>query len=1530
MSHRMQTYDTQHGAFRTGGATMPRAVRSQTATQNARQPTTTRSSAATTSPSESSHFVTEFPSNSGVKLRSSPAGTPRLQATISTVRPTAPLRNAPGSHLLKPSSEAANPVTEEVPLVMESGERRILHQRYTTRRTVASSDISSDGRKAPSPLDMAPDAIFGVVMPRTGASSRPTEFPPRLIPELQALAATPTRRPEAFNKSGSSISSPSTRLSSSPWSVTTTTTTPTSWSSASPTILQPLPVKDAGARSQTVPTSTLNREKPPKVPAIPDALPQARRSECSSGVNGMRRPASTKRTPPNAPAPMPPPRTSSTKRAGFNTSSRSEQRGTPEYEVTTLSSGIERAPLSTRTQKYPENVEESLLQAPLAKAHDNLQESLGGIPPPPGQRSMKTEDGTTSMERFEHPSTTRSQEKAPMDSAGERGPKPAVAGTHEEGYNLRPGTNSQTPQPRPCKSSRLGIFSRKGKSPAPEPGATTRKLRLKGPAAGTGHEGYAKHGRRGREPSEDSRSTSQSESERSVSSTRRIPFFSSKGTTNSRSSSRQDRTSQSDLDDFVSTRLKPVPIIGGSGVTIDGRSGRGLDVYGSAQEPTSPTGGRTIPQSQISFNQQSLRASPSGIRDPSPCLKNGPSLAIRRSQRFRQDGESFSLRTPIRTDKLSGPLRISSQDECRSPTPLRSFSTSSATTEPHRGNPSLPKSEDKRSWKLRWNVFRRKDAEEDAEEAACPPTSSADPLPVNISSIPAPRSMPYYAMIDSESEMNSPEQLSIFLPQRTGSPAAGVIAESYEGGNSCYGQVSEAHDDHILPPRASPSLTHSFNSLPLLLPVPLQSPTQTQRVDAEMGQSPQRQPRLARVGRIPAVVPRNEGRHRPSRASFSQPFARDAIAGNAYNLQDMSGPGPGVPQQSRPPLQPSQPPSMVDHPLPTGASTMGNTEFLHFTAAAASEASSSSASEGSLRILDPPLVPGLPKPSDLRRPTRDSNLHVPNSPSVDEVWNEYDDFIDHVMSPSLASKGTISRGKDNAPFSEQADRRLPPSKPKPLKPQAEDGNDFFRNLSAPAADRPLIPQATATFPMSPADTRAPSTTRDDTLEEDIRLRRSRIVSALHSSTEPASPFSIRDLLNDYDSQQNNSTKSSGRISASSNSQPVESSGAATMNEAPAHSNPIHQEHVTLLDVVERNKDPAAQSEHQFASLMVAKWLSFGRVLFSPAHEEIQTLRERHILIIDGLGNEDWSLYCAFTYEGQQAFVHHLKEHPSASGSKGFRSAQNSPGNYRRAQVASFYEHFPFPPTFFSAIVLRFPPAMAEAKLKNIISECRRVLLPGGYLELLLLDLDIVNMGVQTRRAIRELKFRMTTADRQISLRPIIDNVQGILGARGFSNISRCTVGVPVVGRPATSAESSSSSRSSGGSDSLAERSSGSPRLATASPRMTFGHSRTGTNLSLNDLIADRSDNADAKIGKIVSRTGRAWWLRCFEASVISEGNLSGSILANKDILRECRSRGSSFKMLIAHAQRPVFERRRRTMSEPIVPTLATAGAQRRA
>jgi SAM-dependent methyltransferase len=338
----------------------------------------------------------------------------------------------------------------------------------------------------------------------------------------------------------------------------------------------------------------------------------------------------------------------------------------------------------------------------------------------------------------------------------------------------------------------------------------------------------------------------------------------------------------------------------------------------------------------------------------------------------------------------------------------------------------------------------------------------------------------------------------------------------------------------------------------------------------------------------------------------------------------------------------------------------------------------------------------------------------------------------------------------------------------------------------------------------------------------------------------------------------------------------------------------------------------------FASLEVARWLSFGRVLFSPAQDEIFTLPERNVLVIDGLGNEDWSIYCAVTYEASRAMVYDLKEASYYKKPSSPQESERAPSNHRRVEIANFHERFPFQSSFFSVVVLRFPPAMSEAKLKNIVAECRRILAPGGHIEVMLLDFDFVNMGVQTRRAVRDLKMRMATKNPDVSLKPTIDNFQSLLGGRGFTGLNRCVVGVPVVGRAPGSTDSSSSSRSSSGLTA--------GRLSD--PTRATRPSRRGQNFSLSDLVADPSESADAQIGRMVSKTARSWWQHCYEAAVIPNGDLSRSIFSEKKVVQECKMRASSFKLLIAFAQRPVFEARRRTMSEPATALTSTAGARR--
>lgn len=178
--------------------------------------------------------------------------------------------------------------------------------------------------------------------------------------------------------------------------------------------------------------------------------------------------------------------------------------------------------------------------------------------------------------------------------------------------------------------------------------------------------------------------------------------------------------------------------------------------------------------------------------------------------------------------------------------------------------------------------------------------------------------------------------------------------------------------------------------------------------------------------------------------------------------------------------------------------------------------------------------------------------------------------------------------------------------------------------------------------------------------------------------------------------------------------------------------------------------------------------------------------------------------------------------------------------------------------------------------RNAISECKRVLRPGGYLEISVLDLDLMHMGTRTKRAVRSLKERMQAVDNSLSLKPLSDTIQRLLGRRGFEMVNRCMLGVPVAGNVADSREASVD----------------------------------GAGQSLSDLLRDHSQEGDKGITKMVARVGRWWYTRCYEIGVLPNGDLSASIWNDRAVLRECEKSKTSFKLLICYAQKPLTPRRR--------------------
>lgn len=541
----------------------------------------------------------------------------------------------------------------------------------------------------------------------------------------------------------------------------------------------------------------------------------------------------------------------------------------------------------------------------------------------------------------------------------------------------------------------------------------------------------------------------------------------------------------------------------------------------------------------------------------------------------------------------------------------------------------------------------------------------------------------------------------------------------------------------------------------------------------------------------------------------------------------------------------------------------------------------------------------------------------------DEVWREYDDLIDHVLSPFGSPQVTdtsVSHAHEQRRSSLAPSRIIPEFRglldQQPAKP--------FTATERVASFEPHSTRSEPLIPISPLQT--PSTLlpplASPKSSESVRLRRSRITSALRSSVTPSEPISERGSIE---------TKDDAVFVTSSRQQQRDSShhGDASSildldNISTAPHTLSHQINTTMLDIAERSRDgPIALSNLRYGALMTSRWLSFGRVLFSPAHDKLQDSVNDRILVIDGLGNDDWSFYCALTYPN--ATVYNLSGRDPFTARTPTNNDWKAPTNHRNVNHVKLSEPFPFPRSFFTVVVFRYPAAMPEQALRRAISECKRVLQPGGYVELSVIDLDMVNMGNRTRRAVRMLKTRMSVADPDVCLKPAVDNIQRLLGRRGFENLSRCIVGLPVAG--AVGSLASESSRASNGSSGGYFSDNGAASTSSRHSRDARGINRarmSDQNFSLSDLLADHSSAGDEKLADVVAKVGRYFFSRCYEWAVLPDGDLERSIWSDRAVLRECERRGSGFKLMIAYAQNPV-ENRRRTLSEPAKPTPAVMG-----
>ncbi|KAF1841662.1 uncharacterized protein K460DRAFT_293268 [Cucurbitaria berberidis CBS 394.84] len=1147
------------------------------------------------------------------------------------------------------------------------------------------------------------------------------------------------------------------------------------------------------------------------------------------------------------------------------------------------------------------------------------------------------------------PSSRLPSSNSPLPAATRaptRGPTPDIQSDRE---TRRSSTlPAPAPAPSPGKTSRFGFFSRRTKTePTASAAKTESKLHRRGPAAGTGHEGYGRYAVRGRSGS-------------SVSATS-IGRSASAGTTSesldqtpSTRKSSMTSTTSGDMDDFFLNRLAPVVIRGTGSSSELSRSPDPMQSSSSLDISVRPgvelkKTASNMSQSAVEKNRPSLlpSAMPDTMRGGSPMKKM--TLGLRRPSESDDDSKrSFlpalsSKRTSRALQTVQRPSAPAASEKARN------NSTSDTTVDGKESNwlksSKTSKAEkDQPKPSKRWNFFQRAHAVPRAATPAVAPASLANQVPVS-------RSVAHYAFLDqseldlddieelmkeantadegtesalSDNESGRKERMQSMLlppkpllptnfapPTRSASPKVFLRSEAQPQQPprkltinttpapppSERRSIADLTPITDLSPPSSPFSSPSPVSpisTPLPAPTPAPVPISPPQHVSVPSQSlpppgppptspPPRPSRLPQVGRIPQVVSSRRQPHRPSSQSFSRPFATGQPRPTAPPRSSFDSIGSVVATAG--PIEP--------YPILRGLSALthgsaiatmnspsddSNTrsEFFKFPSRKNSEVSYSSSSG---------IWSFAPAAGTAVAP-------IPGAPySEDELWNEYDDLLDEVLSPV-----TSRTSEDMTNVRSQH----PSLEPLPLKTKA-----LRVSTQSDCSD------CEATNPT-------------------LHLRRSRLLAVLHSTQSPTSSVSFSEFISDYGEQKISVIDPvTGRLSLPAS--PRVSTGSAakrsTRSSLPA-SLPLSARHskATIASRSSKDRDSASTNRYRdtrlmemaetqadgllsmanlrFGALMTSKWLSFGRVLFSPVHFELKDASEDRVLVIDGLG-KDWSYYCALTYP--EATVYDIGPEPSAAPADNTSEPWSTLRNHRHICHSSLSNAFPFPMNFFACVVLRFPIALPSSVHRFVLSEAKRVLRPGGYLEFSVLDMDLVNMGNRARRAVRGLKMRMQVADENTSLRNISDEIMAGIGRKGFVECNRCVVGVPVAGKlPRPDDTKSSITKRKGSTASSSSKTKGTPALPKGpKPEVSFS-----------DLlnVSSPSESTDNGITDMVARVGRWWYSRCYESLVLPEAGepgaatsgdlLKSSIWRDENLVNECEKRGTSFKLLIGYAQKP--------------------------
>ncbi|KAK1982312.1 hypothetical protein LZ30DRAFT_49103 [Colletotrichum cereale] len=1240
--------------------------------------------------------------------------------------------------------------------------------------------------------------------------------------------------------------SPSTRFSEStspgPYS---RDTTPTSMSSQSPGLVAPmrLPVPRVRQVSPAITRPPVSRRRAGSVPnemeafsADPHGLAAVRESLTSSSSNSTVRECDrkdTKKAKGLSPLPpSPPPRKSSQKFANSKDNEESPSKASREPAMPVMTS-------PTPVQSPPRLVPAASPRPtpPTRPSRDNtpdLQSQLFGLYPVihsnlsstsllGDRRGPEPQALSRSTTPLSYPDMPQQPSRLPAGREATPAPPPANAPETKK-KKKNEGLVTRTPSPNTSTFSRFPFFGRRSKT-APEVPQVDKKDKpsRKGPAAGTGHEGYGRLGGVRR---------------KSGSSTTNLVR------TNLGPGSSQDSlNSTQPTDTFLLERMNPVVISGGEIIenrnqSVDLVRSESNQSFGYASEvSTTSSAGRGLAPSAIPRGRPhpSLSSRRPSDSSDSEAVTMKSTLAFRRSvQRLRSspDQSPLNLPRPINTTRITSPS-MNSQDT----TILSDDSQFEMHREAIRGRiaaatATTPKKLTKRARSPRkWNLFSRSQSQTNTKKKE----KEAMPVTATVKVVQHKPAAFYTLMDGSEQEDAATQDVEEILREAEvfDLPSPQPVFKERRTSSASQDQRRESLSRLLQPTKSSQARRNSATAAPKSTSIPaIRSMKPTHTPQGSMSKPAEARPsRLPQVGRIPKVVT-SRPEHTSSR-SFSRPFNRLSL-------------------QMQPQAASFNPEVVAEGPTPPDISTP---ELSRGESAATSEKTNSDPRSSLVPDKTPEMIhigkeflafsPG--KNSECTTSTDSSSCGMytladamafvpdPNAPLVeDEIWDEYNDLIGEVPPSATSSKG--------GPFHLETY-----------------GSRMSKRSLKPLESPTIAPPSRALEKTIEVDTGGP-TSSVYSADMTERLKAAFALKPEEDSTTLVPVVDIPAGVIDRESTElaRRATAASQRSSGSSRK--------SRQSDCSCRSS--------------EDESPLSQVNLRVGSMTVSKWLSFGHVLFSPARDQlldvVGSLKRHAILVVDGLGNDDWSFYAAETYPAA-TFFNLSPRAPLPDEHKNSSSFPLSPPNHHQIQYLSHTDKFPFAAESFTSVVYRFPGAAPESHYRNIVSEARRVLKPGGYLELSILDVDLNSMGNRGRRTIRRLKERVHERDPETSIGSTSDLILRLLGRKGFSDVKTCRVGVPVASIVTRS-------------DSDSKK----PPLA--------GSRKSKEARSLAEMMNDNGDSADENITKMVAKVGRWWYTRCYESSAGTAN--SKSIWADRALLSECEALRTSFKLMVCYARVP--------------------------